>query len=76
MVSSAECNVVRGPVVALKYRHTSNSHIADFIDSWNCKRVRDFGNHLTQVSYLSSVETKAQEGLSVELRVDPIFFDP
>lgn len=41
MVSSVECNVIRGTIVTLEHRHTSNSHTADFIDSWNCRRVRD-----------------------------------
>lgn len=75
MVSSVEYNVIHGTIVAVEYRHTSDSHIADFTDSWNFRSMIGSRNHFTRFSHLSSVETNAQEWLRVEPGVDAILSD-
>lgn len=66
MVSSVEYNVKHDTVVALGYRHTSDSHITDFTNLWTFRNIRNSRNYLTQLTHLSSLETKAQEQLRIE----------
>lgn len=70
MVFSVDYNVIHGTIVSLEHSHTSDLHIAGFTDSWNVKSVKDSKNYFTLFSHFSSVETKAQDRLRVEPRVD------
>lgn len=66
MMSSVEYNVKHDTVVALEFRHTSDSHIADFTNLWNFWSIRNSRNYWQQLAHLSSMETKAQEKLRIE----------
>lgn len=68
-------NDIHDTMISLEHRHTSDSHISSFTDSWDFRSVRDSRNHLALFSHFSSLETKGQEQLRVEHRAESISSD-